>query len=186
MLLKFTTSQASIGLLGFESFICWDYGMDWINYLFVSPYSMLFIFLVNILVVIVGSSIFRLVVDVNYLEAREFEVRSYDRNLKEAKQRNDKMVLRRLKREETRIKRLSASASRRRLKAAMITVIPFTLVSILLNILYSGKGPIVSFPFEFSFLRNDFSFSIWYFLTYLTAYLPLSRLLHSSISLWGD
>jgi len=159
--------------------------MDWIDYLFVLPYSMLFIFCVNVCAVLFGSSIFRLIVDVESLEAQELEVRSYNRSLREAKRKNDREALRRLKRREARIKSMSTSVSRKRLKAVMITVLPFMTLSFLLGILYRG-GETALFPFEFVLLNRDTSFSIWYLLTYFTAYLPLSRIFKSSPSLWQD
>lgn len=147
------------------------------------PYSTLFIFLVNTCVVLIGSLIFRLLIDVDRLEAQEFEVHSYDRSLKEAKRRNDKAALRKMKREEVRIKRISALASKQRLKVVMITVLPFTAVPIFLGSLYAEKK-VTLFPFEFLFFNEDSSFPAWYFLTYLAAYLPLSKVFRSSPSFW--
>lgn len=157
--------------------------MEWFESFFVMPYSTLFTFFINICVVLVGSFIFRMIINVNRLEAQEFEVRSYDRSFKIAKKNNDKSTLRRLKREEVRIKRISASASRQRLRVVIITILPFTVVSIMLSIIYAGKE-VALFPFEFLFFNRNFSFSIWYFLTYLTAYLPLSRVFRTSPNLW--
>jgi len=157
--------------------------MDWLDYLFTVPYSMLFIFFVNICIVLAGSLVFRLMIDVNRLEVQEFEVHSHDRSLNEARRRNDKAILRKLKREQIRIKRISASASRQRLRAGMVTILPFAATSVIMSALFVGKN-IVLFPFEFVFFNNSYSFSIWYFLTYLTAYLPISRVFRTSPSFW--
>ena len=158
--------------------------MGLFDFLFQVPYSMLFIFLVNTSIVLIGSLVFRLMVNINRLEAQELEVRGYDRSLSEAKKKNDKAILRRLKREELRIKRISASASKQRMKASMVTILPFAATSILLSLLFAG-GDIVSFPFDFVLFSKSYSFTVWYFLTYLTAYLPLSRFFRTSPSFWG-
>lgn len=128
--------------------------------------------------------IFRLMVDVDRLEAQELEVRSYNRSLKEIERRGDKALLRKLKRRETRIKQISASASKQRLKVVMVTVLPFMAISFLLSSLYLGKE-VALFPFEFAIFK-EFSFSAWYLLSYFTAYLPLSRIFRTSPGLWQD
>lgn len=165
--------------------------MGLFGFLFEVPYSMLFIFFVNILIVFAGSLIFRLMVNIDRLEAQESEVHSYDRSLSEAKRKNDKAILRRLKREEIRMKRISASASKQRMKASMVTILPFAAASIILSIVFVPRitneaRDIVSFPFEFVLFNKSYSFSVWYFLTYLTAYLPLSRIFRTSPSFWGQ
>lgn len=157
--------------------------MEWLDFLFTIPYSMLFIFFVNICIVLAGSVIFRLTINIKQLEIQESRVHSYDRSLSEAKRKNDKTVLRKLKREEIRMKRISASASKQRLKASMITILPFTAASIIMIMFYVGKE-IVLFPFKFVLFSTSSSFSVWYFLTYLTAYLPLSRVFRTSPRLW--
>ncbi|MFH0748451.1 MAG: EMC3/TMCO1 family protein [Candidatus Bathyarchaeota archaeon] len=155
--------------------------MAWFDSLTVLPYSTLFIFLVNVVVVLLGALIFRLLIDIDRLETQEAEIQSYEKNLKAAKSRNDKAALRKLKREEIRIKTFTASTSKQRLKVVLITILPFTVVSLLLISVYSGKE-IVNFPFEFGFFNKDYAYTIWYFLTYFTAYLPLSRIFRSAPS----
>lgn len=159
--------------------------MAWQDYLFVLPYSTLFIFAVNVCVVIVGSLVFRRMVNTDRLEAQELEVRSYDRSLKEAQRKNDKVIIRKLKREEPRIKRISASVSKQRLKTALVLVLPFSGISFLLSLFYVNKE-IVLFPFEFFLFNNEYSFTIWYFLTYLTAYFPISRIFKTSPNIWSN
>ena len=157
--------------------------MSWLDFLFDVPYSMLFILLVNTCIVLVGSLVFRRMVNIHRLETQEFEVHSHDRNLREAKRKNDQAVLRKLKREEIRIKRISSTVSKQRLKAGTVTILPFAVTSIVFNILYTGRN-IVLFPFDFFLFNNKYSFSLWYFLTYLVAYLPLSRIFRTSPSFW--
>jgi len=159
--------------------------MAWPDYINVIPYSTLIIFAVNTCIVLLGSLVFRLLINADRLEIQESQVRSHDKNLKEAKRRSDEAALRRLKREEPRIKRIAASVSKQRLKASLIVVIPFTAISLLLSRLYLGKE-VVLFPFEFALFTNNYSYSIWYFLTYFTAYLPLSKIFKSSPSLWPN
>ncbi|MFH0896791.1 MAG: EMC3/TMCO1 family protein [Candidatus Bathyarchaeota archaeon] len=157
--------------------------MSWFDFLFEAPYSLFFIFFVNICVVLAGSLVFRRMININRLEAQESKVQSHNRSLNEAKRRNDEGSLRKLKREQVRIKRISASASKQRMNAGLVTIIPFAAVSLILSVLYSGKD-IVFFPFEFVLFSKTYSFSIWYFLTYLTAYLPLSRVFRTTPNFW--
>ena len=159
--------------------------MAWLDNLFVIPYSALFIFTTNICVAIIGSLVFRRMVNADRLEAQELEVRRYDRSLKEAQRKNDKSIIRKLKREELRIKRISASVSKQRLKAALVLVLPFSGISFLLSLLYVDKE-IVLFPFEFFLFNKEFSFTIWYFLTYLTAYFPISKIFKTSANIWSN
>ena len=156
--------------------------MGWFDSLFVLPYSMLVVFLVNICVVLISASIFRIIVDVKRLEAREFEVLMHGRSLRETKEKNDKVALRKLKRGEVWIKRLSASVSKPRLKVIIITILPFTTVSLLLNTFYAGNQ-IALFPFELDFFKK-YSFSTWYFITYLAASLPLSKIFGTAPNFW--
>ena len=158
--------------------------MAWSDFLLELPYSTLFILLVNIVIVLAGSLVFRLIIDIDRLEAQELETHIYDQSLSDAKRRNDKKALRKLKRENIRMKRISASTSKQRLKASMTMIIPFAMSSILLNILYIGKD-VIFFPFQFALFDKSTSFTVWYFLTYLTAYLPISKLFRTSPSFLG-
>jgi len=133
---------------------------------------------------LVSSVIFRLMVDVDRLEAQEFEVRNYNRIVKEAERRGDKELLRKLKRRELRIKQLTSWASKQRFKVIAVTILPFMAVSLLLSSRYLGIE-VALFPFDAPFLR-EFSFSAWYLISYFAAYLPLSRLFRTSQSLWQD
>ncbi len=158
--------------------------MSWIDTVSVIPYSTFFILLVNLGTVLASSLIFRLMVDIDRLEAQELEVRIYNKALKEVERRGDKAALRKLKRREIRIKQLSAASSRQRLKVIMVTILPFMTISLLLSSLYLNKEVAV-FPFELPLLK-EFSFSVWYLLSYFMAYLPLSRIFRTSPGLWQD
>ena len=150
---------------------------------------MLVIYFINICIVLIGSLVFRFTINVNRLEAQESEVRKFERNLKEAKIKTDKASLRKLKREEVRIKRISALASKQRLKVVMITILPFTATTLLLGAHYGGSD-IALFPFELPLFSKDYlgrttvPFSVWYFLSYFSAYLPISKVFRSSPSFW--
>ena len=117
---------------------------------------------------------YRLVTDVKKLQDYEFEIRKYTRDLNEAKRKNDKVALRRLKREEIRIKHFRNYASRQRLKATTITVLPLMIIYFILNIIYLGQQ-VATFPIEIPIIGRDVPFYIWYLLCYLTMYLSLSR-----------
>lgn len=151
-------------------------GMGWIDLIFTRPYSALFIFLISVCIVLISALILRCIINIDRLTALESEVRSYNTSLKEAKRRDDRVMLRKLRHQEVRLKQISASVSRQRMKSLMVTFIPFVLLSFVMSILYADKE-VVLFPFEFP-LRG--SFSIWYMLTYFAAFLPLSKILRTS------
>jgi len=155
--------------------------MSWIDI----PYSTLFIFFVNFCIVLAASFILRVIVNVDRFKEQESEVNSYDRALEDAKKRGDKALLRKLKRQEARIKVLSTSVSRNRLNFIMVTILPFSIASFLLGGIYMDRE-VVKFPFEFVLFNKSSSFYIWYLLTYFTAYLPLSKVLKTSPSFLQD
>lgn len=156
----------------FESTILWL--REVLSSVLTIPNSSLFIFAVTFGLVLVVMIIYRSVTDIKKLQDCELEIRKYTRNLNEAKGRNDKAVLRRLKREEIRLKHFRAYASKQRLKATLITVLPLTFIYFILSIIYLGQQ-VATFPIEIPIIGRDVPFYIWYLLCYLTMYLSLSR-----------
>jgi uncharacterized membrane protein (DUF106 family) len=101
-------------------------------------------------------------------------VRKYNEELKRAQTRGDKTALRRLEREERKLRQMSSYTQKQRMKAMLITVIPFSAISILLG-LYLSERPVAVLPFETPYGRY-INFYIWYLLCYFSAYLPFTRI----------
>jgi len=156
----------------FDSFILWL--REGLSPVLDVPGSALFIFGVTFSLILVVMIIYRLVTDVRRLQNYELEIRRYTRDLNEAKKRNDKAVLRRLKREEVRFKQFRSYISRQRLKATLVTILPLTVIYFVLSIVYFGKQ-VATFPFELPLIGKYVPFYIWYLLCYLTMYFPMSR-----------
>lgn len=153
--------------------------MSWVDSLLNVPYSTCFIFFFNSLLIIVSSIIVRMTVNLSAFKEKEEEMNNYDKALEDANKRGDKARIRKLKRQEARMKALSKSVSRGRMGITLVMVLPFTLTSFLLGEFYRGQG-VVIFPFDIGFLRSA-SFYIWHLLTFLAAYLPLTKVLGTSI-----
>lgn len=156
----------------FDSFIVWL--KEALSPVLDTPSSALFIFATTFGLVLVVMIIYRLVTDVGRLQTCELEVRMYTRDLNEAKKRNDRAMLRRLKREEVRFKQFRSYASKQRLKAPFISIIPFMIVSLILSNVYTRQKVAIS-PFELPIVGKYLPFSIWYSLCYFAMYFPLSR-----------
>ncbi len=146
------------------------------------PISALFIFLVALGISLVSMMVYRHMVDLGRLRAVSQEVRKYNEALKKAQDSGDQATLRRLRREERRLKQLSGYSQKQRLRVTMVTVIPFSLVSILLGFMYSGVW-VAELPFETPF-GSQLSFYIWYTLCYFAVYFPLTRIF--GISMGSD
>ncbi|MDQ1280216.1 MAG: hypothetical protein QG670_1479 [Thermoproteota archaeon] len=144
------------------------------SYFLSIPHSSLFIFSIALVVVLVVMLIYRFATDVKRLQESEFEIRKYTLELNEANRKNDKVALRRLKREEIRLKHFRTYASKQRLKATLITILPLMSIYFLLSITFFGQQ-VAIFPFEIPLIGGYVPFYIWYLLCYMTMYLPLSR-----------
>ena len=167
---------AKVDLLGIGKTYSVNDEMSWFDYLSIVPYSTFSIFLVNFCLVITISFIFKLFVNVVSYKEQESEIYYYDRAVDDAKKRNDKALIRKLKRREARMKAISKSVSRDRLISLMVITIPFTITSSLMGTLYIGTE-VVIFPFDLALFNKFNSFHIWNTLTYFGIYLPLSRIL---------
>jgi uncharacterized membrane protein (DUF106 family) len=122
-----------------------------------------------------------LVTDVDLLAKHEIEIKRYTQQLQSATRKNDRSSLRTLRRREQEIRELQAFVSRQRMKVSLITMGPFMLIFILLNLAFSSVGVITTLPFDFPFIGKNLHFNTWYIFCYFTAYLPLSRVFHVSV-----
>ncbi len=137
------------------------------------PASALFVFMVSLAVSLASMIVYRYMVDLRRMRMVSQEVRKYNEELNKAKKSGDQAALRRLRREERRLKQLSSYSQKQRLRVTMITVIPFSAISLLFGLLYSGR-PVASLPFETPF-GKELNFYVWYTLCYFTVYFPLTR-----------
>ncbi|MEM2093697.1 MAG: EMC3/TMCO1 family protein [Candidatus Bathyarchaeia archaeon] len=144
------------------------------------PASTLFVLLVSFAACLMSMIVYRYTVDLKRLSEVSEEVRRYNEDLTKAKKSGDKQALRRLKREERRLRQLSSYAQRQRLKATMVTVIPFSIISLMLGLFYSGRA-VATLPFETPFGKG-LNFYTWYMLCYFAIYFPLTRLFGVSMS----
>ena len=144
------------------------------------PASALFIFLVALGISLVSMVVYHYIVDLHRLRAVSQEVRKYNEALKKAQDGGDQSAVRRLRREERRLKQLSGYSQKQRLKVTMVTIIPFSLVSLLLGLLYSGVW-VAELPFETPY-GKQLSFYVWYTLCYFAVYFPLTRIFGVSMS----
>ena len=124
-------------------------------------------------IALASMMVYRLMVDVKKLQSINEDIRRYNERLKEAQRRGNRGELRRLRREETRVKMLSSYSTKQRLRVTLVTVIPFSAVSILLNFFY-GATTIAKLPFDTP-LGSNLSFYLWYTFCYFSAYLPFMR-----------
>ena len=157
----------------FESFIQWVAGLG--------VYASIFVLLISFLLVIISMIVNHLVTDVDLLAKHEIEIRGYTKQLQSATRKNDRSSLRSLRRREQEIRELQSFVSRQRMKVSLITMGPFMLIFILLNLAFSSVGVITTLPFAFPFIGKNLFFNTWYIFCYFTAYLPLSRVFHVSV-----
>ena len=139
-----------------------------------TPNSTVFIFSLALCLVLIVVTINRLTVDIKKLQAFDFEIKTHTHNLNEAKAKNDKTALRKLKRNELRLKQLRSYVSKQRLKASLITMVPVMVIYFLISNVYLGEQ-VALFPFDFPLFGNSAPFPIWYLLCYLAMFLPLSK-----------
>ena len=158
---------------GFDSFILWLRNI--LSPVLSLPNSSLFIFILTFCLVLFVMIVNRLVTDIKKLQSYDLEIKKHTSDLKEAKEMNNKTALRRLKREDVRLKQLRAYVSKQRLKVTFITIMPIMAIYVVTSFIYYGQ-PAAIFPFDLPSIGRVIPFSIWYLLCYLTMYLPLSRL----------
>lgn len=158
---------------GFDSFILWLKNI--LSPVLILPNSSLFIFVLTFCLVLFVMIVNRMVTDIKKLKTYDLEIKKHTRDLKEAKEINNKTALRKLKREEVRLKQLRAYVSKQRLKATFVTIIPIMAIYVIISFIYYGQ-PAAIFPFDLPLFGRTIPFSIWYLLCYLTMYLPLSKL----------
>jgi len=118
--------------------------------------------------------VYRLMVDVKKLQSISEEISRYNDRVRMARKSGNRADLRRLRREETRVRILASYSTKQRLRVTLVTIIPFSVVSILFGSFY-GVRPVAKFPFDTP-IGTDLSFYLWYFFCYFSAYLPLTRI----------
>jgi len=144
------------------------------------PTSALFVLLLALAISLISMMIYRYMVDMRRLGAVNQEVRKYNEAFKKAQNSGDQVALRRLRREERRLKQLSSYSQKQRLRVTMVTIIPFSLVSLVFGLLYSGKS-VANLPFETPF-GSQLNFYVWYTICYFAVYFPLTRVFGITMS----
>lgn len=145
------------------------------EYFLSPPISTLAVIFVAFGIALASMIIYRLMVDVRKLQSINEEISRYNERMREAQRRGNRAELRHLRREETRVKMLASYSTKQRLRVTLVTVIPFSAVSILLGFLY-GMKTIAKLPFSVPVVGVDLSFYLWYTFCYFSAYLPLLRI----------
>ena len=140
------------------------------------PNSTLFVIALSIALGLIMMVANLLLTDVKRLREHEREIRKYTSTLNDAKKRNDKTALRRLKREETRIHSMQSYVSKQRLKVTMVFMIPFMLIFSVLNSVFAEAGTVALIPFDFPFIGRNIPFVWWYMLCSFAVNFPLYRL----------
>ena len=143
--------------------------------LFLSPpTATLAVLLIAVGIALASMLVYRLMVDVRKLQSINEEISRYNERMREAQRRGNRGELRRLRREETRVRMLASYSTKQRLRVTLVSIIPFSAISILLGLFY-GVRPIAKLPFDTP-LGSDLSFYLWYTLCYFSFYLPLARI----------
>lgn len=155
--------------------------MVWFESLLSIPHSASLILCVCFIISLVSMIVYWLMTDVDKLTTTEVEVKRHNQQLREAEKRNDKAMIRRLKRKDLRMKQLARKSTSQRSKVSLITMIPFTIIYLYLSSTFKGIDVAV-FPFELPLIGRYVGdhfvipFSIWYIICYFTSYLVLSRI----------
>lgn len=140
------------------------------------PNSTLFILVLSLALGLIMMAANRLLTDVKRLQEYEREVRKYMSSLNDARKRNDKAALKKLKREETKINTMQSYVSKQRLKVTMIFMIPFMLIFTVLNSIFAEVGTVALTPFDFPFIGRNIPFLWWYMICSFAVNFPLYRL----------
>lgn len=138
------------------------------------PGSTIAILLVSIGIALTSMIVYRIMVDLKRLRSINEEVDKYNERFREAQKSGNRGELRRMRREEARVKMLASYSTKQRLRVTLVTVIPFSAVSLILGSFY-GMLPVAKLPFDTPF-GKDLPFYIWYTFCYFSAYLPLTRI----------
>lgn len=157
----------------FNSLIIWLTGV--LSPVLKTPSSTVFIFFLVLGLTLIVVTVNRLAVDIKKLQGFELEIRKHASSLNKAKRMNDKAALRRLKREELRLKQLRSYVSKQRLKASFITLIPLIMIYLITSTVYLNV-PVAVLPVDFPLIGREVPFPIWYMLCYFAFYFPLSKL----------
>lgn len=118
----------------------------------------------------------RLLTDVKQLRAYEREVKEYDNRMSKVKGSKDKALLRRMRRAEPRIKMIRSRVMRDKMKVMAFTMVPYFVIYLTLNAVFSEVGPVAYSPWLLPFVGENIPFMLWYLICYFAAYTPLSRL----------
>ena len=154
--------------------------MSVLTYLLDAPASTVSILIIAVAISMISMIVYRLMTDVKKLQSINEEIGRYNEKMRDAQKKGSRAELRRLRREETRVKILASFSTKQRMKVTLVTILPFSMVSILLGSFY-GASSVARLPFDTPYGSN-LSFYIWYTFCYFSAYLPLTRLFGLSLS----
>ena len=154
--------------------------MSVLTFLLAAPASTISILIIAVTISLISMIVYRLLTDVKKLQSINDEISKYNEKMRDAQKKGSRAELRRLRREETRVKILASFSTKQRMKVTLVTIIPFSLVSILLGSFYGARS-VARLPFDTPY-GSDLSFYIWYTFCYMSAYLPLTRLFGLSLS----
>lgn len=138
------------------------------------PVATLAVLFIAVGIALASMIVYRLMADVRKLQSINEEISRYNERMREAQRRGNRADLRRLRREEIRVKMLASYSTKQRLRVTLVTILPFSAVSILLGFFY-GARPVAKLPFTTPF-GSDLSFYLWYMFCYFSAYLPFLRI----------
>ena len=154
--------------------------MSVLTFLLAAPASTISILIIAVTISLISMIVYRLLTDVKKLQSINDEISKYNEKMRDAQKKGSRAELRRLRREETRVKILASFSTKQRMKVTLVTILPFSMVSILLGSFYGARS-VARLPFDTPY-GSDLSFYIWYTFCYFSAYLPLTRLFGLSLS----
>ena len=144
------------------------------------PVATIVILIVSAGISLASIIVNHLMVDMKKLQSINEDIEKYNEKMREAQRRGNSVELRRLRREEARVKMLASFSTKQRLRVTLVTILPFAAASFLLNSFYGAK-PIAKLPFNTP-VGAVLPFYIWYIFCYFTTYLPLTRIFGASLA----
>jgi uncharacterized membrane protein (DUF106 family) len=163
---------------GFNQLILWL--REKLSLFNTTPHSALFIFSVAFSLVLLVMIINRLVTDVKKIHGYELKTKKHTSDLEEAEKKKDKVALRRLKRNEIKLKQYRSYIAKQRFKVTIITIAPIMATYVIMSAIYLGQT-VATFPLHFPIIGQNVAFPIWYLLCYFTIYMPLSKIFGISL-----
>jgi uncharacterized membrane protein (DUF106 family) len=122
----------------------------------------------------------RLLTDVKTIHGYELKTKKHTYDLNEAEKKKDKVAIRRLKRNEIRLKQYRSYIAKQRFKVTIVTIAPIMATYFIMSAIYLGQT-VATFPINFPFIGRSAPFPIWYLLCYFTIYMPLSKIFGISL-----